>query len=42
MIEELLSQKIQEYAPANAIEQENVLQEIMQHFVLSSLGRSGF
>lgn len=42
MIEDVLTQKIQEYAPATAIEQENVLQEIMQHFVLNSLSRSGF
>lgn len=42
MIEDVLTQKIREYAPASAIEQENVLQEMMQHFVLSSLGRAGF
>jgi predicted nucleotidyltransferase component of viral defense system len=42
MIEDVLTQKIQEYAPATAIEQENVLQEMMQHFVLASLGRAGF
>jgi len=42
MIEDVLSQKIREYAPASAIEQESVLQELMQHFVLSSLSRAGF
>jgi predicted nucleotidyltransferase component of viral defense system len=42
MIEDVLTQKIREYAPSTAIEQENVLQEMMQHFVLSSLGRAGF
>ena len=42
MIEDVFNQKIREYAPATVIEQENVLQEMMQHFILSSLGRSGF
>ncbi len=42
MIEHVLSQKIREYAPKTALEQENVLQELMQCFVLSSLGRAGF
>ncbi|MEI7832920.1 MAG: nucleotidyl transferase AbiEii/AbiGii toxin family protein [bacterium] len=32
---------MQEYAPANPIEQENVLQELMQHYVLASLSRAG-
>ncbi len=42
MIEDLLQDKIREYNPANALEQENVLQELMQHFVLASLARAGF
>ncbi len=42
MIDELLSQKIKEYSPANAIEQENVLQEMMQHYCLASLAKEGF
>ncbi len=42
MIEDALAQKIREYGPATAIEQENILQEIMQQFVLTSLGRAGF
>jgi len=36
-----LSARIREYAPANPVEQENVLQELMQHYVLSSLSRAG-
>ena len=42
MIENVLAEKLKEYAPATAIEQEHVLQEMMQHFILSSLGRAGF
>lgn len=30
-----------EYAPANAVEQENVLQELMQHYVLAGQARAG-
>jgi len=41
MIAEVLSARIREYAPANALEQENVLQELMQHYVLASLSRAG-
>jgi len=41
MITEVLSARIREYAPANALEQENVLQESMQHYVLASLSRAG-
>lgn len=42
MIEELLSGKIQEYNPKNAIEQDNVLQELMQHYCLVSMAKIGF
>ena len=42
MIGDLLRERIRQYAPANAVEQDNVLQEIMQHFVLAGLSRSGF
>ncbi|HOX06518.1 MAG TPA: nucleotidyl transferase AbiEii/AbiGii toxin family protein [Planctomycetota bacterium] len=42
MIGELLRERIRQYGPANAVEQDNVLQEIMQHFVLAGLSRSGF
>lgn len=38
----VLSAKVRDYAPANPIEQENVLQELMQHYVLASLSRAGF
>lgn len=41
MIADLLTTRIREYAPANALEQENVLQELMQHYVLASLSREG-
>jgi predicted nucleotidyltransferase component of viral defense system len=41
MLDKVLSAKIREYAPANPIEQEHVLQELMQHYVLSSLSRAG-
>jgi len=33
---------MREYAPANAIEQESVLAELLQHYVLASLSRAGF
>lgn len=41
MIQDVLRARIDEYAPANALEQENVLQEIMQHYVLASLSSAG-
>jgi predicted nucleotidyltransferase component of viral defense system len=41
MLDRVLSARIREYAPTNAVEQENVLQELMQHYVLSSLSRAG-
>ncbi|MBI3370784.1 MAG: nucleotidyl transferase AbiEii/AbiGii toxin family protein [Betaproteobacteria bacterium] len=41
MLNRVLSAKIRDYAPANPVEQENVLQELMQHYVLSSLARAG-
>ena len=34
MIEDTLRAKLAEYNPANAVEQENVLAEILQHFIL--------
>lgn len=42
MIEGLIEARIRELAPANAVEQENAIQEIMQAFVLASLARAGF
>ena len=41
MISDVLKSKIDEYAPVDTLEQENVLQEIMQHYVLASLSRAG-
>ena len=41
MLDRVLIARLHDYAPANPIEQENVLQELMQHYVLSSLSRAG-
>jgi predicted nucleotidyltransferase component of viral defense system len=41
MLNNVLSARLRDYAPANPVEQENVLQELMQHYVLSSLSRAG-
>lgn len=41
MLDKVLSAKLGEYAPTNAVEQDNVLQELMQHYVLASLSRAG-
>ena len=41
MLSDVLQARIREYSPANAIEQENMLAELMQHYVLASLSRSG-
>jgi hypothetical protein len=41
MINDVLKRRIEEYAPEDTLEQENVLQEIMQHYVLTSLSRAG-
>lgn len=42
MIGDVLADKIRQYRPADAVDQENVLQELMQLFVLASLARAGF
>ena len=42
MRDKVLGARLRDYAPANPIEQENVLQELMQHYVLASLSRAGF
>ena len=42
MIKDLLAARLREYAPANALEQDHALAEIMQHYVLASLARAGF
>jgi predicted nucleotidyltransferase component of viral defense system len=42
VFDSVFSEKIREYNPANALEQENVLQELMQLHVLASLSKAGF
>lgn len=42
MITNLFEERIRQYAPANAIEQENVLKELLQQCILTSLSRMGF
>jgi predicted nucleotidyltransferase component of viral defense system len=42
MLDKVLSAKLSEYAPSNPVEQDNVLQELMQQYVLTSLSRAGF
>jgi len=42
MLDKTLSARLALYAPANAIEQENVLQEILQQYILAGLSRAGF
>ena len=41
MIAETLAERVRAYAPGNALEQENVLQEIVQQHILASLWREG-
>ncbi len=41
MIDDVLRMRFDEYAPRNAIEQENMLKETMQHFILASLSKHG-
>ncbi len=41
MLDRVLSAKLREYGPENAVDQDNVLQELMQHYVLASLSRAG-
>jgi predicted nucleotidyltransferase component of viral defense system len=41
MMEDVLRARIDELAPRDAAEQQNVLQETMQHYVLASLSRTG-
>lgn len=41
MLDRVLAAKLREYRPANAVEQDNVLQELMQLYVLASLSRAG-
>jgi len=41
MLINVLDAKLRDYAPTNPLEQDNVLQELMQHYVLASLSRAG-
>jgi predicted nucleotidyltransferase component of viral defense system len=41
MMHRVLEEKIKEYAVTSALDQENVLQEIVQQYVLASLSRAG-
>lgn len=42
MIERVLANKIAQYGPQDAIDQEHVLAELLQHYVLAGLARAGF
>jgi predicted nucleotidyltransferase component of viral defense system len=42
VIDDVLAERIRNYGPANAIEQESVLAELVQHYVLASLSRARF
>jgi predicted nucleotidyltransferase component of viral defense system len=39
---DVFSEKLKEYGPENAMDQENVIRELMQHHVLASLARAHF
>lgn len=41
MLTKVLGAKLSQYAPENQIEQINVLQELLQHYVLAGLSRAG-
>jgi len=42
MIEQTLRDRLDDFGPTNSIEQENVLQELLQNFVLAALARARF
>jgi len=42
MLEKLFAAKLRDLAPASALDQENVLQEIVQHVILASLAKTDF
>jgi len=42
MIGEIISERVRDYAPADPLEQENVLVELLQHYVLAALSRTRF
>ena len=41
MFHDVIAAKLGEYDLGNAVEQENALQELMQHYILASLSRAG-
>ncbi len=41
MIDDVLKSRFDEYAPANALEQDNMLKETMQHYILAGLSKHG-
>jgi len=41
MIDDVLRVRFEQYAPANAADQENMLKETMQHYILASLSKHG-
>ena len=42
MFKDVIEERIKEYNPQNEIEQENVLQEIIQYYILAGLSKTGF
>lgn len=42
MIGEIISERVRDYAPGDALEQENVLAELLQYYVLAALSRTRF
>ena len=41
MIDDILKARFEQYAPANDLDQENMLKETMQHYILASLSKHG-
>ncbi len=41
MLDEVLRARFSDYAPGNGLEQENMLKETLQHYILASLSRQG-
>ena len=41
MIDDILRARFEQYAPRGALEQENMLKETMQHYILASLSKHG-
>jgi len=42
MFKDVIEERIKEYNPQNEIEQENVLQEIIQYYILAGFSKTGF